>query len=79
MGKAKEYRKRYGNEFGDTIPVVIIAFHDLQDLWFHKDEYDKIGKFKGVLKEMCLSIRSVKKVFHSRKLASSFPTQEWEG
>lgn len=62
-----------------SIPVVIIQFHDLQDLWMHKEEYNNYGKFIGVLKSMCISIRDVKKVHHLHKLESSFPTQEWEG
>jgi len=79
MSKLTDYRRRYGNEVGDTIPVVIFCFHNLiDDLWLHKSQYEQMGKFKGVLKGMHISIRSVKKVFHVKKTASSFPTQEWQ-
>ena len=79
MRKWAPYQTKYSNDTGDTIPVVIVAFHDMSDLWIHKEQYDKSGKFKGLLKDMQLSISSVRKVFHVNKKASSFPTQEWEG
>lgn len=64
---------------GELIPVVIIEFHDLNDLWLTKEQYKEMGLFKGILKEMSLSIRSIKKVHHLIKKTSSFPATAWEG
>jgi len=74
--KYKSDKPKKGEEL---IPVVIFEFHGLQDLWLHEGQYEMEGKFRGMLKYLCISIRSIKKVHHLLKLASSFPTQEWEG
>ena len=75
----RNYQSDPYSKEGKLIPVVIVEFHDYSDLWLHKGWYEEHGKFKGLIKEMSLSIRDIKKVHHLLKYASSFPTQEWEG
>jgi carbonic anhydrase len=75
----KEYKSDKPKKGDELIPVVIVQFHSMMDFWVDKETYDMEGKFIGLLRYLGVSIRSVKKVHHLRKLASSFPTQEWEG
>lgn len=62
----------------EKIPVVIIEFHDFPNLWFHKEQYETEGKFKGILKKMELSISWIKKVHHKFVSPDKFPTNDWE-
>lgn len=54
----KKYVSRTTEEL---ISVTIIEFHDSPDLWFYKQQYDNMGKFKGFLKDYSMSVNAIKK------------------
>ena len=62
----------------NKIATVRIEFHEMSDLILTKDEYEKMGKWRGFLKDYAMSIRDVKKVHHEVIDAKDFPTNEWE-
>lgn len=60
------------------IDVVIIEFTGMSDLWFHRVDWENGGRYRGFLKNWCISIRDIQKVTHKSVLESEFPTTEWE-
>lgn len=64
---------------GDLIPVVIFQFHHLPDLWITQGQYESLGGYVGVLKNMSLSVGWIKKVHHLLKNPRKFPENDWEG
>lgn len=75
-GKYKYISDTLGGE--ELIPTVIIQFHNYPDLWMTREQYDNEGKFKGILKSLCISIKEVRQVYKPLKHPSSYPTAEWK-
>lgn len=62
----------------NKISIVRIKFKDMPDLILTMDEYEMMGKWKGFLKQYCMSIRDVEGVSYEVIDAKDFPTTEWE-
>lgn len=82
MKKQHSYRycsDKYDPNKSTRIPAVVFQFKHYSDLVMTLDEYNEQGKFKGVLKNMAVSIRDIVKVHKVMKHPENFPTQEWCG
>lgn len=64
---------------GELIPMVIVEFHGLPDLWLTKEQYIAEGKFIGLIKSQGFHMKEVKKVHHVLKNPDKYPTTAWEG
>lgn len=63
----------------EKIPTVKIIFKSLPDLILSKEEYDKMGGYKGFLKEYSVTPRDLHGVQHILMDAKDYPTKAWEG
>lgn len=66
-------------EQGEKIPTVRIEFHSMPDLIMETAEYNRIGKWEGLLKEYSINPKDVKKVHHIMMSPKDYPTEAWEG
>lgn len=69
--------KRYKSDTrGELIPTVIVQFDDYPDLWLTKDQYNDMGKTKGLVKNG-FPLRNIIAVHHVLKNPSKYPTSDW--
>lgn len=70
-------KKKYKSDTrGELIPTVIVEFDEYPDLWMTKDDYDDLGKMRGLIK--CgYPLRYIRKVHKVLKNPSKYPTSDW--
>jgi len=61
---------------GELVPTVIVEFDEYPDLWLTKNNYDGMGKMKGLIKNG-FPLRNIVKVHHVIKNPSKYPTEDW--
>lgn len=70
--------KYLSDKRGELIPTVIVEFDaNYPDLWLTKDNYDEMGKMKGLMKSG-FPLRNIIKVHHVLKNPNKYPTEDWQ-
>lgn len=72
----KEYKS---STTGELIPAIVVQFKSMVDFVCTKTEWEKIGEYRGFLKEYSIKPQEIKKVHKLLLNPDQFPTQEWAG
>ena len=72
----KEYKSSIS---GELISAIVVQFKTMVDFICTKEEWEKIGEYRGFLKEYSINPKEIKKVHKLLLNPDQFPTQEWAG
>ena len=74
---AKKFHNFKSRTTGELIPAVVVEFHDIQNLYMTKGQYEQMGGYRGFLKSQEVSPRWIKKVHKILLNPDDFPEEEW--
>lgn len=75
---SKDFHNYKSRQTGELIPAVIFEFHNLQNLYMTKKEYEVWG-YRSVIKDLQIPVGELKKVHKILLNPDDFPECEWEG
>jgi hypothetical protein len=76
---SKKFHGFKSRQTGELIPAVIFEFHNWQNLYMTKQEYEANGGYRYIIKSLEVPVGELKKVHKILLNPDDFPTEDWSG